>query len=559
MGATYEELSEKANTKIQWDRDDVSSKIIDFTSRKKEISQRKFCEEQGIARTTFQVWLNRISNINADPAVISFFESPKGLEFLHQLICALHFAFTKVGCASIRNICHFIELCGLSEFVAASYATHQKISREMDSMLNQFSEMEQSRLSKKMPFKLITLCEDETFIPQPCLVGMEPVSNFILVEEYASDRSGETWNRAVDNALSDLPVKVVQCTSDEAKGLVHHATKGLKGHHSSDLFHVTHEISKGTSAALASKIKHAEKEYETSIKTSGNYLKEKEKFDNLEKRPVGRPPDFEKRIQIAQNKEHEAKKQLEEAIDNQEIVRKQKIEIGRAYHPYNPLSGEKQDALTVSKKLDDCFDQIRIGSKCLSERCHQRIDKAYRVTGKMTATIAFFFLTITSLVKDLYLAPDQESVIHERLIPGFYLQHVSEKESDPERRQIIHQRSKELLSILDDMLDPFSDCGYEEREQIIRIAQQCAGLFQRSSSCVEGRNAQLSLHRHGMHRMSGDKLKALTVVHNYYLKRPDGTTAAERFFENKPIDMFEWLRDKMPLPPRPRCRTKKAV
>ncbi|WP_368733858.1 DUF6399 domain-containing protein [Desulfobacter hydrogenophilus] len=51
-------------------------------------------------------------------------------------------------------------------------------------------------------------------------------------------------------------------------------------------------------------------------------------------------------------------------------------------------------------------------------------------------------------------------------------------------------------------------------------------------------------------------MKGLTVIHNFHLKRPDGTTAAERFFENKPINMFEWLVENMPLPARPRSRIK---
>ena len=40
----------------------------------------------------------------------------------------------------------------------------------------------------------------------------------------------------------------------------------------------------------------------------------------------------------------------------------------------------------------------------------------------------------------------------------------------------------------------------------------------------------------------------------------DGTNivfrAAERFFENKPINMFEWFVEKMPLPARPRRKVK---
>jgi hypothetical protein len=53
---------------------------------------------------------------------------------------------------------------------------------------------------------------------------------------------------------------------------------------------------------------------------------------------------------------------------------------------------------------------------------------------------------------------------------------------------------------------------------------ECADLFQRSSSAVEGRNGQLSLHHHGRHRLSDRKLAALTAVHNFHIRRADGTT-----------------------------------
>jgi len=52
--------------------------------------------------------------------------------------------------------------------------------------------------------------------------------------------------------------------------------------------------------------------------------------------------------------------------------------------------------------------------------------------------------------------------------------------------------------------------------------------------------------------------KSLTIIHNYYLKRPNGT-AAEGFYENRPIDMFKWLLGNMPQVPRPINVIKKAA
>ena len=90
-------------------------------------------------------------------------------------------------------------------------------------------------------------------------------------------------------------------------------------------------------------------------------------------------------------------------------------------------------------------------------------------------------------------------------------------------------------------------------------AEQAADVFQRSSSCVEGRNGQLSLRHHGLRELTASKLRALRTIHNYVIRSPDGTTAAERFFANKPRDLFRWLLDQLPMPARPRQKKKNGA
>jgi hypothetical protein len=92
------------------------------------------------------------------------------------------------------------------------------------------------------------------------------------------------------------------------------------------------------------------------------------------------------------------------------------------------------------------------------------------------------------------------------------------------------------------------------RTRIEQVASDCADLFQRSSSAVEGRNGQLALHHHGRHRLSDRKLAALTAVHNFHIRCPDGTTAAEHFFGRAPRPLFEPLLARVALPPCPRRR-----
>ena len=45
-----------------------------------------------------------------------------------------------------------------------------------------FADAQRTRLAAGMPPREISVCQDETFHPQTCLVAIEPVSNFLLLE-----------------------------------------------------------------------------------------------------------------------------------------------------------------------------------------------------------------------------------------------------------------------------------------------------------------------------------------------------------------------------------------
>jgi hypothetical protein len=87
-----------------------------------------------------------------------------------------------------------------------------------------------------------------------------------------------------------------------------------------------------------------------------------------------------------------------------------------------------------------------------------------------------------------------------------------------------------------------------------QVAGECADRFQRSRSGVEGRNGQLTRHHPGHHRLSDRKLAALTALHNYPIRRPDGTTAAAHFFGCTHETLFALVLQRMSLPPRPARR-----
>src|SRR5262245_23221398 len=99
----------------------------------------------------------------------------------------------------------------------------------------------------------------------------------------------------------------------------------------------------------------------------------------------------------------------------------------------------------------------------------------------------------------------------------------------------------------------------ESQDHLHGEAKRLADVFQRSSSNVEGRNGYLSLRSHQLRGLDlPRKRECFTTIHNFFLTRPDGTTAAERFFGQKPRSMFTAILDAVELAPAPLRPPRKA-
>ena len=84
----------------------------------------------------------------------------------------------QLGNNGTRSISLVLELCQLDHLVGSSYGSIQKSTVQMEDIIEKYGKQERERLSADMEEKTITMCGDETFHPQTCLVAIEPVSNF---------------------------------------------------------------------------------------------------------------------------------------------------------------------------------------------------------------------------------------------------------------------------------------------------------------------------------------------------------------------------------------------
>lgn len=155
-------------------------------------SQRAIAEEIGIPRSTLQHWLARRQGIDADPNLVAFFESEAGIAFLHRLILAAHFVITQLGPSGVRMVCLFMELSGLDQFVAACYGVQRQVNQEIEEAIIAYGEQERKRLSERASPKAITICEDETFHPEICLVAIEVGPHNSVMNRERERRGRET-------------------------------------------------------------------------------------------------------------------------------------------------------------------------------------------------------------------------------------------------------------------------------------------------------------------------------------------------------------------------------
>jgi hypothetical protein len=546
------DLNVNANKKTRYDRLDVAQKVVNIKSiLKKTNNKSEAARVSGVPRSTARYWLDREDKTGLSPEVELFFESPPGMAFLHQLFIAAQFTITQLSPCGVDILAKFLHLSQLDKFVASSHGTLHKQSMQMESAINQFGEQEGKKLALKMPKKKITLCEDETFHPEICLVAMEPVSNFILLEAYSERRDGDSWSAAIKEALTDLPVDVIQATSDGGTGLIKHVEQSLQAHHSPDLFHVQQDLTRATSAPINAKVKQAEKTYETSKKVLEKLLKKQEKEDNIRENP-DLCSDLDRDVILEEMAAEAALIRLNELKKNQEDIKESKKALGTVYHPYDLETGAPQTAEVVGEKMEAHYATIQTiaDNADLSDNSMRRLEKAHRVFKGMIHTIAFFWSFVAQHIATIGLTPEMESIMRDILIPAFYLQVASKKAKKAKERHRLAKLSKELLARLE-LIAGWGILTDSIKDQMRTIAKDCANVFQRSSSCVEGRNGYLSLRHHGSHQLSKRKLKALTVIHNYFIQRSDQTTAAERFFESKPRNLFEFLLDQLDVSARP--------
>ena len=161
-------------------------------------------------------------------------------------------------------------------------------------------------------------------------------------------------------------------------------------------------------------------------------------------------------------------------------------------------------------------------------------------------------------VAPLDLTPPVSLAMHAKLLPSLSLDRVAQTRTVSDGEPL-RERARRLRAPVFAPGGALSAVSPEAHDALHDEAKRLAAVFQRSRANVAGRNGSVSLRTHQRRGRDLPRTReCCTAIHNLFLTRLDGTTAAERFFGHKPRSMFATIVTSVELPPAPLSPPRRA-
>ena len=380
---------------------------------------------------------------------------------------------------------------------------------------------------------------DETFFGDfLILVLMDLSSGYLILEDISHDRRFDTWFEKAIPRLKELGIDVNHAVSDRAKALIKLAITGFDCQSGADVFHAQQDISKWLGTKLGRQHEHAKTQLETAEA-------------QLQKKPDNNLAEL---IQVV-DAERAYKPVKEARTDYHENL----AGIAEDVHPFSLQTQKINRAEQVTSSLEkraQAFEKIA-QSQAIAD-LKQTMNKFRNQFNDLASNVETWWLWVMEILSGLSVDEATQHWLIHALLPTVYWHQQLHKTKNPKQREKYRQAWQQ--AVVDLQSHAFTlTLSESELQNWLEWAEWMAKQFHRSSSAVEGRNGYLSQMYHNGRGLTEKRLRALTVIHNYGLKRTDGTTAAMRLFGRDFPDLFSWLVDEMGVLPLPRKGKERTI
>ena len=472
-----------------------------------------------------------------------FWETKEGYEWLQRLVFGVMLEFGLKGNQGADRMSSFFKRININHRVGVSAGALRTKMKLMEECLIQYQSLHEQEQASSGSTQEIIAGGDETFFRDyMLLVLMDLASGYILLEEKAENRSYDTWHEKSKKSLELLNLRVRHFVSDRGKSLIKLALSGFCCEAGADLFHAQYDISKWLGTGLGRKISQAQ----TQLK------KVKEALFSLQKKKTATQKIEQKEQEL---KEHEAI--LRTLKKGQELYSDALRKVSEILHPFSTKTLTSTTSCQVEALLKEHTEEFKkIADDYDINDSKNRCNKYTKQIIDMASGIDSWWLWVIESITGYELEKKKKDWLLYTLLPVIYWHQQMEKAQNSKMKKSYKLAWKKALFLYDNHLISH-EISAVEKEQWLSWADWISMKFQRTSSAIEGRNGYLSQMHHNGRGITANRLKSLTVIHNYDTRRKNGTTAAERLFDKKMPDMFEWLIGQMgdlPLPRKARGR-----
>ena len=456
-----------------------------------------------------------------------------------MVFAALYLFGLKAGVGA-NTLSLFFKMVRIDTHVGVSVSALRVQINQMETLLPEFQALCEKQVTKQ-PHKIIAGLDETFFGEFIILVLMDLRSGYLLLEDVSDDRCFDTWYEKTTPRLESLGLEVNHVISDRAKALIKMAVTGFKCESGADVFHAQQDVSRWLGARIGKRVSKSLKELETARKA--------------EKKATQKVIGF-KLFSLKFNRIN-AEKTLEKTQQTQTDYHENLQGISEEIHPFSLSDNSINDAEKVEEKLENraqIFERIA-QSKGIKDS--KNVMRKFRNQFQPLAiSVTFWWHLVWESLQGLEANEVTSQWLTSCLLPVVYWHHKMEQTKNPKAKKKYRKAWEEASASI--KAHPFSSTlSLSDMERWLMWAENMARQFHRSSSPVEGRNGCLSQMYHNGRGLSEKRLKALTAIHNYGIKREDGTTAATRLFDTEFPDLFSWLLDEMgelPLPRKGRNR-----
>jgi hypothetical protein len=485
-------------------------------------SFRTLALKTNLSKSSIHRLYHRIIKRNQYPES-ELWETREGQDWLRLLVLATIFIFALQGGIGCERLSQFFHLLRLHHHIGVSPTALRSLRARMESVIIEYQQRQNEVIGKISSDVEVCLAADETFFDEVILVMLDLPSGYIFVEEITENCQYETWQQRVIQVFQPLGLKVKYLVSDRAKAIIKLALNDLGTNSISDLFHVLYDLNRSIGFELSCLSTRLEKQIS--------------------------------RAKLNQNKPEIIKElELKKLIlqKSQVSYNHSCYSISTCLHPFDINYNTVKTTDLVEQSLEDIqatLQNIYTTHKLQDPR--NGIRKLKNQIQSLSAIVDLWWSWVDQCLAHQNFEVSLRLWVREYLLPVIYWQQQGDETKNPNLRQDYQAANIKANQIFEQ--HPFTQSlSRKEREKWWNWGIWMVSKFQRSSSAVEGRNGYLSQIHHNRRGLSSKRLKVATVIHNFALKRNDGTTAASRLFGQQFPDLFEYLIENIGELPQPR-------